>query len=175
MGTQSEEQAVEIRPSSLGIRSAELSDAASIWRLVSASDALDTNSCYAYLLLCSDFSNTCLVSYDRERLAGFVVGYIPPNRPDVVFVWQIGVAPSYRGRGIGKELLSRLVDRAAADGRRYLEATITPGNQASQSLFRSLAESRGWAFATHEHFEAKMFGDAAHEPEFTIRIGPFEE
>ena len=121
------------------IRTADLTDAAAIWRLVCGCETLDNNSCYAYLLLCSDYADTCLVSYDGDRLAGFVAGYVPPKRADVVFVWQIGVDPRYRGQGLGLQLLSQLVNRSA-DGVRYLEATVTPGNYASQRLFHSLAD-----------------------------------
>jgi len=157
------------------IRAANLNDGPSIWRLARDSGALDTNSCYAYLLLCSDFCDTCFVAYDGDQLAGFVVGYVPPQRPDVVFIWQIGVATDYRGQGLGRELLSRLVDHAAADGARYLEATVTPSNRASQRLFRSLADRRGWELTVNRHFDDELFPEVQHEQEFLIRIGPFKE
>ncbi len=152
-----------------------MTDGAAIWRLVCQTDVLDTNSCYAYLLLCTDFADTCLVSYDGERLAGFVTGYRPPGRPDVLFVWQIGVDPAYRGRGLGRALLGRLVERAAAQGVRYLEATVTPDNDASRRLFRWLADARRCELATTSRFEPPHFAAAEHEPEQLIRIGPLQE
>lgn len=157
------------------IRPAELADGVAIWQLVSESDTLDTNSCYTYLLLCSDFADTCLVSYDGDRLAGFVAGYIPPPRDDTVFVWQIGVSASYRGEGLGRQLLSRFVDRAIASGVRYLEATVTPSNTASERLFRSLAQSRGWELTVTRRFEAHHFAGLQHEQELLFRIGPLKE
>jgi L-2,4-diaminobutyric acid acetyltransferase len=158
----------------LSVRTADVTDAAAIWRLVGACETLDNNSCYAYLLLCSDHADTCFVSYDDERLAGFVAGYVPPKREDVIFVWQIGIDPRYRGQGLARWLLSELVDRAA-DGVQYLEATVTPGNLASQRLFRSLADSHGWKLATSNHFDKHHFADPQHEQELLIRIGPFKE
>lgn len=146
-----------------------------MWRLVHESEALDANSCYAYLLLCSDFAETCLVSYDGDSLAGFVAGYVPPNRGDVLFIWQIGVDSRYRGRGLGRRLLTQLVDDVAGDRLRYLEATVTPGNHASQRLFRSLADLRGWQLATTSRFDAHLFADLQHDEELLIRIGPIKE
>lgn len=157
------------------IRPAELADGAAIWRLVSESETLDTNSCYMYLLLCSDFVDTCLVSYDGDQLAGFVVGYVPPRRDDTVFVWQIGVGIPYRRQGLGRQLLSRFVERAVARGVRYLEATVTPGNHASQQLFRSLAHSRDWELTETRRLEAHHFADSHHEEEHLFRIGPLKE
>jgi L-2,4-diaminobutyric acid acetyltransferase len=159
----------------LSIRTANLSDGAAIWKLVDSSEALDANSCYAYLLLVSDFADTCLVSYDGERLAGFVAAYVPPKRPEVVFVWQIGVDARYRGCGLGRRLLHELVARTAKRGVRYLEATVTPGNQPSQRLFRSLAASGGWELTASTHFGACDFAGTEHEAEELIRIGSFTE
>ena len=152
-----------------------MTDGAAIWRLVCQTDVLDTNSCYAYLLLCTDFADTCLVSYDGERLAGFVTGYVPPPRPDVLFVWQIGVDPAYRGRGLGRALLSQLVARVAARGTRYVEATVTPDNAASRRLFQWLADGHACPLVTTSHFESRHFPTAQHDPEQLLRIGPLEE
>lgn len=170
-----EGQAETTGSTALDIRTAELTDAATIWRLVEASGALDVNSCYAYLLLCSHFADTCLVACEGEELAGFVAAYVPPRQPEVIFVWQIAVAPRYRGQGLARELLAQLVERARTQGARYLEATITPDNQASQRLFRGLAESRNWPVDTRTHFESRHFAGSSHDPELLFRIGPFQE
>jgi L-2,4-diaminobutyric acid acetyltransferase len=163
-----------VTPHELSVRSPNVTDAAAIWRLVSACESLDDNSCYAYLLLCSDYADTCLVSYDGERLAGFVAAYVPPKRADVVFVWQIGVDPRYRGQGLARQLLSGLIDQAGGSIR-YLEATVTPDNRASQRLFQSLADSRGWTLTTASHFDKDQFADPEHEAELLIRIGPIKK
>ncbi len=174
MAVRSEAHASHLAHHDLSVRSPNVTDAAAIWRLVCACEALDDNSCYAYLLLCSDFADTCLVSCDGNRLAGFVAGYVPPKRPDVVFVWQIGVDPRYREQGLGRQLLSQLIDRAP-DDTRYLEATVTPNNHGSRRLFQSLADSRGWTLTTSRHFDTIHFADQEHEEELLIRIGPFTE
>jgi len=175
VATRSEVQTDHSAVPARNIRPAELADGAAIWQLVSESETLDTNSCYTYLLLCGDFADTCLVSYDGDELAGFVAGYVPPQRADTVFVWQIGVGASHRGQGLGRHLLGCFADRAIARGVRYLEATVTPSNEASERLFRSLAESQGWELAVTRRFEAHHFAGLQHEQELLFRIGPLEE
>ncbi len=172
MTNQSEVKSVPGIDVALNVRSANMSDAAAIWRLVRDSKSLDTNSCYAYLLICTDFAETCLVVYDEDRLAGFVAAYVPPPRRDVVFVWQIGVDPQYRGCGLGRRLLTELINRTVTDGVRYVEATITPGNLASQRLFHSFAESREAELSTREHFGIQHFAESEHEQEILVRVGP---
>src|SRR5690606_27639742 len=128
--------------------------------------------CYAYLLLCRDFSSTCLVAECSSALTGFVTAYRPPARSDVLFVWQIGVAPRARGQGLATRLLEELLAQPACHGIRFLEANITPSNHASWRLFERLARRLAAPMETGEGFRADWFGDAAHEAELLMRIGP---
>ncbi|OBS10252.1 diaminobutyrate acetyltransferase [Acidihalobacter prosperus] len=152
------------------IRKPKLSDGRRIWRLVRDSGVLDINSAYCYLLQCRDYADTAAVAEDADGLAGFVTGYRPPERPDVWFVWQIGVAPRARGQGLAKRLLRDVLTRH--DDLRHVEATIEPGNQASRALFASLANELSAPMLESDGFEAHHFPDG-HEPEPRIHIGPF--
>lgn len=154
------------------MRTPSTSDAASIWQLVRQSGVLDENSLYAYLLLTTHFAETCVVAVERGELLGFVTGYVPPIRPDALFVWQVAVAQEARGRGLGKKMLRHLVERV---GRPFLEATVTPSNSASQRLFASLASEFGAALKESSGFSSADFGGQGHEEERLIRIGPFGE
>jgi len=152
------------------VRNAQVSDAASIWQLVTECEVLDTNSCYAYLLICRDFSATSLVATRGDAVVGFVTAYIPPARPDVLFVWQVGVHATARQRGLAKRLLRELL---ACDGSRdvqVLEATITPSNTASRRLFETVGQERGGTLQVETGFSARDFGASQHEPEEIIRI-----
>lgn len=57
-------------------------------------------------------------AWDRERLTGFVWAYEYPFREDLsrIYVSILHVHRDYRGRGIGKELLSAVEAEAAARG-----------------------------------------------------------
>jgi len=149
-------------------------DGAKILGLVRESGVLEPNSCYAYVLLCSHFAQTCVVADREGSLQGFIAGYIVPGRPDTVFVWQIGVAESARRTGLGKRMLVELVRRPACKAVRFLETTVTPSNEASQGLFRSFARKIEAACHEEPGFTTADFGDEAHEDEMLFRIGPWE-
>jgi L-2,4-diaminobutyric acid acetyltransferase len=89
-----------------------------------------------------------------------------------VFVWQIGVDESARGRGVGSGLLSRLVEQPACTDVAYLEATVTPSNEPSRRLFLGFARKRGATPHISDGYPSALFPDDAHEPEQLFRIGP---
>ena len=122
-------------------RRPDKSDGAAVWETVEKSGALDLNSAYSYLMMAAYFPDTCRVAYRGRRMAGFVLGFTPPRQPDTLFVWQIGVNPREQGRGLGKAMLLDLLATPACGHLRYLEATVTPSNTASERLFRGVAAS----------------------------------
>jgi L-2,4-diaminobutyric acid acetyltransferase len=123
--------------------------------------------------LCHHFSGTCLVAEAGDQLAGFTLAYCPPGRSDTLFVWQIGVCGTARGRGLGSRMLDELLRRHAASGVRFLEATVTPSNSASRALFESLARRQDVECQVTPLFSSEMFPrHAAHEAEHLFRIGP---
>jgi L-2,4-diaminobutyric acid acetyltransferase len=160
-------------PSELRLRRPSPKDAAGVWRLVRADEALDDNSPYAYLLLCSDFAGEGIVADGVSGLAGFVAGYRPPRTPHVQFVWQVCVAPGERGRGLAGRMLRELLRRAAAEGVRELRATVTPGNAASLALFRGLARDLAAPLRERVRFDAALF-PCAHDEEVELAIGPID-
>lgn len=134
--------------------------------------ALDPNSAYAYLLLCTDFADTSAVALCGGRMAGFVLGYRPPSRPDVYFVWQIAVCEEARGRGIGHSLIRHVLGRVVPEGVAFLEATVTPSNRASWALFRGFARASSLECDESLAFPSHLFPNEGHEDEVRIRIGP---
>ena len=148
-------------------------DAAGIWRLVVDSGVLDHNSPYSYLILCQHFADTCIVAEEDARIVGFVTAYRPPIAPEVVFVWQIGVAASMRGRGLGVAILDALVRQPACREVSYLDATVTPSNLASQAMFRAFARKMKTQCVEELCFPEHLFPTAGHEAEHLFHIGPF--
>jgi L-2,4-diaminobutyric acid acetyltransferase len=134
---------------------------------------LDLNSSYMYLLLCDRFAHTTVIAERDGELAGFVLGFIPPKSPDVVFVWQIGVAPFARGQGLARSLLEGLVAAPACREVGFLETTVTPSNQASVATFRSFARHAGAPIIAPDGrgYDSSLFPDGK-ESEVLYRIGP---
>ncbi|MDR7301585.1 diaminobutyrate acetyltransferase [Haloactinomyces albus] len=151
-----------------------VADGPALYRITRDSGVLDVNSSYVYLLWCRDFAHTSVVARVGGTVVGFVTGYIRPDAPDTIVVWQVAVDASQRGGGVAGSLLSQLLDRVLPRGVRYLETTITADNAASIKLFSALARQRGAELVVSELFTPNLFPDA-HEGEDLYRIGPFAE
>ncbi|WP_027853586.1 diaminobutyrate acetyltransferase [Marinobacterium litorale] len=156
-------------------RKPESRDGAAVYNLIKRCPPLDTNSMYCNLLQCGDFADTSIAAVDEKgKMVGFISGYIPPNRPDTLFVWQVAVCKSARGQKLGNRMLMALVDRLSDEGVHYVETTITPDNKASQAMFArffsalSAPVEKSVKFAREDHF------DGAHDDEVLYRAGPFK-
>ncbi|MFD9435054.1 diaminobutyrate acetyltransferase [Streptomyces sp. NPDC060002] len=149
-------------------------DGAALWRLAKDSGTLDLNSSYSYLLWCRDFAATSAVARaEGGEPVGFVTGYVRPEDPHTLLVWQVAVDAAHRGRGLAAALLDGLTTRVAAERPlTAVETTITPGNTASERLFTSYAERHGATVTREVLFDAGLFPDGPHDPEVLYRIGP---
>lgn len=156
------------------LRRPEVSDGAKICALAKETPPLDKNSAYSYLLLCRHFADTCSVAEEDGEIVGFLTGYLPPDRVGVFFVWQLAVDPRRRGCGLGKLLIREVLSRPALTGCRFLETTITPSNEASRSLFLSLARDLEARCRVTSFFSEEDFGEEKHEAEDLFRIGPLQ-
>lgn len=157
-------------------RHPQIADGARIHRIAADSKVLDTNTPYAYVLWCHDFAQTSIVADIDGATVGFVTGYLRPDEPGVVMVWQVAVDAAARGAGIAAGLLHSLLDAVAPAGAHTLQTTISPDNKASQRLFASVATDRGMTFSRASLFAASDFslGDALgeHQPEDLYTLAP---
>ena len=73
-------------------------------------------------------------------------------------------------------MLTGLVNRFRDQSElRFIEATVTPSNQASLRMFESLATQVGSQMTHDTGFDQSVFPDVDHEAEPLIRIGPLSE
>ena len=166
----------ELKGGEIVLRGARPEDAAAMHALAERSGALEVNSAYCYLLLADHFRATSVVAerHDpagRGDVVGMVVGYRPPTRSDAIFVWQVGVDPAMRGRGLARAMLHAFAATPGAAGARFLEATVTPDNAASRALFHAFARDRAAEIHEEDGYPAALF-PGGHEPERLLRIGP---
>lgn len=147
-------------------------DGAQMWRLVRDSGVLDRNSAYVYLLIGAHFRDTSVVAAAGDRLVGFISGYLPPTRPDALFIWQVAVDAAARGRGIAGRMLDDLIARPACAGVTAMETTVTPSNGASRAMFASFARRHGATIDETAGFTGDLFPADVHEDERLLRIGP---
>ena len=148
-----------------GFRSPEPGDGREIWALAGRV-GLDLNSPYAYVMWFDHFSRTSLVALTGGRVVAFAMGYRLPAESDTLFIWQIGVDESARGRGLAGRILDELIVRTAPVS---VEATVTPSNHASAALFRGLGSRHGTEVSETPAYGADLF-PAGHEAEIRFRI-----
>ncbi|WP_323131992.1 diaminobutyrate acetyltransferase [Paenibacillus silvisoli] len=159
----------------LVLRKPTKSDGTAMWHLAQETKSLDLNSVYAYLMMSDMFSDTCAVALEEEKMVGFITGFLQPERANTLFIWQIGVKPGYRKRGIAKQMLLELLKRDENRQVRFLEATVGPNNLASRELFLRLAAELKTECKISEHFSQRLFPTSTgHEAELLFRMGPFK-
>jgi len=146
-------------------------DAKHIYKLVKDTKVLDLNSEYLYLLQSTHFKETCIVAKVEAQIVGFVSGYIKPNAPHTLFIWQVGVDSTYRGNDIAGKMLRGLLAYENLQNITTIETTISPSNQASQRVFTKLTQSLDASITQSEYFGIEDFNHA-HEAEilYTIRL-----
>lgn len=171
-------------------RHGTLDDIDGVYRIVKTT-SLDDNSRYFYLMMLSYFAQDSAVvidpdlkNADRPDIVGFIVGLsraskddtdqgrnlamndeLPTLGPDDYFCWQVGVDDDYRGRGIARRLLDFVTIPYE-----NVQATVTPSNNASMSLFESYARRHNKEIDKRVLFEKKYFGKLDHEEELLIDI-----
>ena len=159
-------------PRAIPLRHPTVADAPYVAALAGRCPPLERNSGYAYVLMCSHFAESSVIAKHHGETIGFAFGYLVPSRPDTLFIWQIGVDPSFRGKGAGVLMLRSLIAREALANVRYVEATVGPSNGASLALFQRFAEQTKSAIAIKSGFTSDLFDTPGHEAEDLVRIGP---
>ncbi len=124
------------------------------------------------MLICTHFSATSIVCEVQEELIGAVTGYINPNEPKRLFIWQVAVDARMRGRGVAQEMISALLASPQLQTVAYIETTISPSNDASQKLFERMSKTLHSTISKKPYFDQKLFGAEAHEDEYLYTIGP---
>lgn len=145
-----------------------------VFELIAQCPPLDTNSAYCNLLQCSHFSDTSVIALHGEKVVGFISGYITPQNPDTLFIWQVAVDKEARGKGLAKLMLKHVISRESCAQIEYLNTTITPENKASWSLFESFAKDFSAPLERSEFFSREQHFAGHHETELLAHIGPLD-
>ncbi len=85
------------------------------------------------------FTGTSLIAELPDgSLAGFLVGFVSPDHPELAYVHLVATNPEIRRRGIGRQLYARFARDVSASGVRRLEAITWPGNRTSLAFHAAL-------------------------------------
>jgi GNAT superfamily N-acetyltransferase len=92
-----------------------------------------------YWLYASLFSGTCPVLLDDDgSVIGVVIAFRSQDDPNEVYVQDVMVHPSHRGREVAADLLREVVQIAARWGCHRVYLTSEPGNEAAAHAWRKL-------------------------------------
>jgi L-2,4-diaminobutyric acid acetyltransferase len=144
-----------------------------VFDLIKRCPPLDVNSAYCNILQCVHFSATSAAAHSAGELVGFVSGYRRPDKQDTLFVWQVAVSESMRGRGVARQMVEHILHRPTSRGIRFIEATIVAGNVASWALFTRIARRLGTEIHSAPYLDSQRHFRGTHDTEQLIRIGAF--
>lgn len=83
-------------------------------------------------LFFTHFADTSFIVEDEDgELAGFLIGFLSQSRPGESYIHFVGVAPSQRGSGLGRELYRRFFAIAAERGATRVGCVTSPRNGGS--------------------------------------------
>jgi len=122
------------------LREGSPADVPAAMELIRLSPWLTCHTEHTYWILFNHGRRYVVVAETPEgETIGFSSGLRSTRDPELLFVWQLVVAPAYRGGHLAWELLTTLIDDVAgADGCTYVEAAMDAENE---PLMRSL---QGW-------------------------------
>lgn len=153
----------------LVFRIPEPGDGLALNRLIARCPPLDTNSVYCNLLQCTHFADSAIVAEQDGELVGSISGYRPPQQADTLFIWQVALDPSCRGRGVARKMLAALFERVRVQGVCALETTISPGNRASERLFTSFFEAMQMPYSCTTLYSRDLHFGGLHDDEVLYR------
>ena len=86
-----------------------------------------------------DSRHHIVVAVENGIVVGMTTGvhYVHPDKPPQLFINEVGVASSHRGRGIGRDLLDALVRHAAGLGCTEAWVLTDRDNTAARRLYES--------------------------------------
>lgn len=128
------------------IRKASVDDFLKLHDLVGRIEGIVQHPTHFYKIMISYFGDSIIIVEDKEKLVGFLIGFVSQVVPEEFFIWQLGVDPEYRGQKIAKKIMEATLEAARQHNCRRIVATVETVNKPSQRLF----ESSGYKIVTEK-------------------------
>lgn len=110
------------------------------------------------------FASMPLIAQLGNESLGLACGVVHAAEDDAAQLYQMWVAPSSRGSGIGRRLVVEIVGWAAGLGVRTLNLGVTSGNTAAVRLYESIG------FVAVGELQALRAGSELHVQNMTLRL-----
>jgi ribosomal protein S18 acetylase RimI-like enzyme len=80
-----------------------------------------------------------VVALDGDLVVGMASGvhYVHPDKPPELWINEVAVAPTHHGQGIGRRLVSTLVEHGASIGCYEAWVLTSPTNEAAKRMYRA--------------------------------------
>ena len=147
------------------IRELSESDIPDIRQFIRECPPLELHTFYTYWVLIHHFQDLCLMDEVAGNINGIITGLKSTAESDMVFLWQLGVRPGSRGKGISRKLLQEFTSRSKRLGARRIQVTIEPGNRASLAAFSTFSDTIGSRLEKTETVIGEPQTDGLHAPE----------
>lgn len=115
-------------------RQAEVSDAPSIQSLMKPFKELSLYSEFCCSILIDHYKESTIVATYEGSVVGFAMAHPDESDPEALYLWQVIVAPRFRGLGIMTQLLQNLVDDH--QGRELKALVHTENKMMTKALFK---------------------------------------
>ena len=87
----------------------------------------------------ADERHHLVVALDGDLVVGFAsaVHYVHPDKAPQLWINEVGVAPTYRGRGIGRQVMSAILAHGRSLGCSEAWVGTEESNEAARRLYRA--------------------------------------
>lgn len=120
------------------IRRATQEDFLGVHQFTAGCPPLENYPEHVYKIILRYFGDYCFIAEENSQIIGFAMGIVPQTFPGTYFLWQIGITPSYQGKGIGGKLVREVETEMRKLKFERIEVTIDPVNLPSKKLFEKM-------------------------------------
>ena len=120
------------------IRNATANDGAIMRKLAHECGTLDLHTPYTYWVAAAHYSGGCFIMEEDGTPIGYIMAV---DAPEIVFIWQIGILPEHRGKGLSRILIASCVGYAK-ERKKDIEVTIAENNENSYRSFARFCEKK---------------------------------
>lgn len=103
-----------------------------------------------------------VIEDDDGHLCAYVLA-TPPYKGES-WIFSLGVAPSRRGKGLARTLMTQALETVRAEGASTVRLWVEPGNDPARALYESLG------FTPDPAPHADHFGPGAHRLGMTLKL-----
>jgi ribosomal protein S18 acetylase RimI-like enzyme len=126
-----------VNPEAIRLRTATAADYDQIIAVVDEWWGRPVGHALARVFLDHFYATSTIAESDGE-LAGFLIGFLSPSRPDAAYIHFVGVHPGLRGAGLARTLYERFFALAREHGRPLVSAITAPQNAGSIAFHTAL-------------------------------------